>query len=265
MRAVVFDFFGTLTDPSAEAGRRESFLAAATALGVPADQFWTAMSASFPERIVGRFGGTRETLRAMARRCGNDPDEQQLDAAVTAQRAGAERVRPPRPGALRLLGTLRAAGFRLGLLSDCSSELCEAWAGTPYAPLIDAAVFSWQEGLRKPDPRLYATVSGRLGVPPAECWYVGDGGSREHDGARRAGMRPVLVTNEAHPEAAGLRSDPDAYRPELVIADLVDLSELVFGHGEAPLRHGGAGLQPVVRPALPHAYDASSAHTRPAR
>ncbi len=78
------------------------------------------------------------------------------------------------------------------------------------------AVFSWQEGYRKPDPRLYATVSRRLGVPAAESWYVGDGGSREHEGARRAGMRPVLVTNAAHPEAAGLRADPDPYRPDLI-------------------------------------------------
>jgi putative hydrolase of the HAD superfamily len=265
MRAVVFDFFGTLTDPSAEAGRRASFGATAAALGVPPDRFWAEMSATYPERIIGRFGDTRETLRAVARRCGPEPAEHRLDAAVTAQRAGAERVRPPRPGALELLGTLRAAGFRLGLLSDCSSELCEAWAGTPYADLLDVAVFSWQEGCRKPDPRLYATVSRRLGVPPTECWYVGDGGGRELDGARRAGMRPVLITNAAYPESAGLRADPDPYRPDLVIADLVDLEALIAGHGETPLRHDGAGFAPTVRRALPRACDASSAHTRPAR
>jgi len=227
VRAIVFDFFGTLTDPGAEAGRRDSFTATAAALGVPAERFWSAMSASFPERIVGRYGGTRETLRRIARECGADPDESDLAAAVAAQHAGAVRVRPPRPGALGLLDRLRAGGYRLGLISDCSSELCEAWPETPYAPRIDAAVFSWHEGYRKPDLRLYAAVSARLGVSAAQCWYVGDGGSREHDGARRAGMHPILVTNRAHPDAASRRTDPDPYTPPLTIPDLTALPDLI--------------------------------------
>jgi putative hydrolase of the HAD superfamily len=227
MRAVVFDFFGTLTDPGAEADRRATFAVTAAALGVPTDRFWAAMTASFPDRIVGRYGDTRATMMAIARQCGVEPDGSRLDAAVAAQRAGAERVRPPRPGALGLLDRLRADGFRLGLISDCSSELCEAWATTPYAARIDAAVFSWQEGYRKPDPRLYATVAGRLGVAAAECWFVGDGGSRELHGARRAGMRPVLVTNVGYPGADAFRTDPDAYRPEHAIDELDELPALL--------------------------------------
>jgi putative hydrolase of the HAD superfamily len=227
VRAVVFDFFGTLSDPRAESGRQAAFGATAAALGIPADRFWAAMAASYPERIVGHFGGTRDTLTAIARRCGVAPTDDQLDAAVAVQEAGAERVRPPRPGALELLDRLRVDGFRLGLISDCSSELCEAWPTTPYAPRIDVPVFSWREGCRKPDPRLYAAAATRLGVPASECWYVGDGGSREHDGARRAGMRPVLVTNAAFPEARGFRTDPDTYRPDAVIDDLAELAALL--------------------------------------
>ena len=227
MRAIIFDFFGTLTDPRAESGRRTAFEATAAALGVPAARFWAAMGASYPERIVGRYGGTRSTLAAIARQCGATPSDDQLDAAVAVQAAGAERVRPPRPGALELLDRVRADGFLIGLLSDCSSELCEAWPTTPYARRIDVPVFSWRERCHKPDQRLYAAVAERLQVPPAECWYVGDGGSREHDGARRAGMRPVLVTNAAYPGVGGLRSDPDGYRPDAVIDDLAGLPTLL--------------------------------------
>jgi putative hydrolase of the HAD superfamily len=227
MRAIVFDFFGTLTDPSAEAGRQSAYAGTAAALGIDADEFWAAMAASFPERIIGRYGDTRATLRAIAHRCDAEPSELDLDAAVAAQYAASALVRPPRPGVLALLDRLRADGYRLGLISDCSSELYEAWPETPYAPRIDAPVFSWHEGYRKPDQRLYAAVSARLGVKPADCWYVGDGGSREHEGARRAGMRPILVTNAAHPGAAALRHDPDAYRPELVVAELDELPNLI--------------------------------------
>jgi putative hydrolase of the HAD superfamily len=227
VRGIVFDFFGTLTDPSAETLRAGAFAATAAALGVPAERFHAAMVDSFPKRIVGAYGGTRETLLAMTRACGVEPDRDRLDQAVATHRDGAQRLRTPRPEAFAVLDHLRALDYRLGLLSDCSSELCEAWPATGYAARIDAPVFSWQEGLRKPDPRLYATVAARLGVPAEECWFVGDGGSREHDGARRAGMRPVLVTNVAWPGASDRRDDPDSYLPEHRIDDLDGLIRLL--------------------------------------
>ncbi|AEV88639.1 putative HAD-hydrolase [Actinoplanes sp. SE50] len=227
MRAIVFDFFGTLTDPAAENDRLATFAATASRLGVPVDRFVAAMTESFGRRATGVYGSTRDTLRAMAQACDADPSEERLTAAVATHHAGAETVRRPRPEAIRVLGQLRARGYRLGLLSDCSSELCEAWPDTPYAPMIDTPVFSWREGCRKPDPRLYAAVAARLDVAPAECWFVGDGGSREHDGARRAGMRPILVTNAAYPGVGELRTDPDTYVPDHQIPDLSALPALL--------------------------------------
>ncbi len=241
MRAIVFDFFGTLTDPAAEVGRLDTFAATAAALGAPVDRFCAAMVGAFPERITGVHGDTRATLREMARRCGIEPSDRRLDDAVAAQHRGAELMRRPRSGALSVLDTLRARGFLLGVLSDCSSELCEGWPATAFAARIDAAVFSWREGYRKPDTRLYATVAARLAVPASACWYVGDGGSRELQGARSAGMRPVLLTNAGHPGASVYRDDPDTYRPELRIADIVDVLDLV--EAPAPAEESGAAVE----------------------
>ncbi|WP_432972664.1 HAD family hydrolase [Dactylosporangium sp. CA-233914] len=226
MRAVVFDFFGTLTDPGIEGGRRDAAAVTAAALGVPAAAFWAAMVASFTERITGVHGGTRDVLREMARRCGVEPGEVRLDAAVEAHHHGSVPLWKPRPGALELLAALRGRGLRLAVLSDCGAELCQGWAGTPYAPLVDATVFSWQEGTRKPDPRLYAAAAERLRTAADECWYVGDGGSREHQGALAAGMRPVLVTNAGYPGAGRHRDDPDPYVPADLIDDLPQLLAL---------------------------------------
>jgi putative hydrolase of the HAD superfamily len=125
---------------------------------------------------------------------------------------------------LPVLDLLRASGFRLGLISDCSSELVEDWAATEFAARIDAPVFSWQEGYRKPDPRLYATASARLGVPPDACWYVGDGGSREFQGALAAGMHPI-------PAAAAHRTDPDTLVPDRTVDDLTELPALMIDRG----------------------------------
>lgn len=226
MRAVIFDFFGTLTEPSAERLRRQVYAATGEALGIDGATFYDAMAASFPERITGVHGDTRATLDAIARRCGATPSATQLDEAVRRHLAGSARLRTPRKGAVETLTALRSRGLALGLISDCSSELCEAWDETPFAALIDAPIFSWSQGYRKPDQRLYATAAARLGVAPAHCWYVGDGASREHWGAARAGMRPVLVHN---PGVAHLRDDPDDHRPDQVVTELTALLPLVEG------------------------------------
>ena len=97
------------------------------------------------------------------------------------------------------------------------------WSPNAFVPLV----LSWQERCRKPDPRLYATAARRLGVGPGECWYAGDGGGRELTGARRAGMRPVLVTNAGVPGAARHRVDPGDVAWEYTVDDLTGLLPLL--------------------------------------
>jgi putative hydrolase of the HAD superfamily len=227
LRAIVFDFFGTLTDPTRESGRRTAYNATARVIGIPGEKFWQAVTDSYTERATGVLGGTTETLTELARRCGFEPSAQTIADAARTHYEGARYVQGPRSGVLEVLATLRKRGFALGLLSDCSSELCEMWTETPYAPFIDATTFSWAEGYRKPDLRGFLTAAARLGVDPSQCWFVGDGGSREMSGAQRAGMRPVLVTNEKYADHAQYRDDPDAFIPADVIADITDLTDLV--------------------------------------
>jgi putative hydrolase of the HAD superfamily len=226
-RAVVFDFFGTLTDPGNEHRRRAVYDAIAAVLGIASGRFWEAVTGSFTERATGVLGDTPSTLREMAARCGTTPSAHVLDEAVTTHRTGATALHEPRPGALDVLTTLRARGFRIAVLSDCSSELCEAWDELPYAELVDATVLSWRVGYRKPDPRGYRAAAEALGVAPEECWFVGDGGSRELHGAAGAGMTPVLVANTAHPDHARYRDDPDAFVPDHVVDDLDAVPDLL--------------------------------------
>lgn len=230
---VVFDFFGTLTDPDEEENRRAVYDATAVALGVPTDEFWTKVTASFTERATGVCGGTRTTLQAIAQRCGAEPTEQQLDRAVETHHEGARRLHTARPGAIDLVRGLRARGFRLALLSDCSSELCELWPSTPFAEHFEATVFSWAEGYRKPDPRGFAKAARLLGLHPQDCWFVGDGGSGELTGALAAGMRPVLVTNAAYPRHAQYRDNADAFVPGDTVDEITDLLDLIGEPAEA--------------------------------
>ena len=49
-------------------------------------------------------------------------------------------------------------------------------------------------GCVKPERAIYENCLEKLGLPAAECLFVGDGGSNELVGARDVGMSTVLVS-----------------------------------------------------------------------
>jgi putative hydrolase of the HAD superfamily len=99
----------------------------------------------------------------------------------------------PVDGALSLLADLRARGLRLGLISNCSSEVGELWEESAFASRFDVVVLSAIEGVQKPDARIFRLALERLGVEAGETIFVGDGEAGELPGAAAVGMRAVLL------------------------------------------------------------------------
>ena len=191
--AVVFDFYGTLTPVSPADLWTEHISRLAAAFGVAPQDLARVLDETYPERFVGALGDARQTLRALAGRLGVQVSDQRLDEAARLRQEIQESGFRLRPETLPVIGQLRERGLRTGLVSDCTSELPDAWPRLPVSALIDAPVFSCVEGMRKPDPRLFRTVAARLGADPAACLYVGDGGGRELTGSAAVGMRAVLL------------------------------------------------------------------------
>jgi putative hydrolase of the HAD superfamily len=209
MTAVVFDFFGTLTPVSPPQIWADNSAQLADALGVPAAALLQALDETFPERISGDFGDVWQTLAILAARLGAHLGDGQLDRAVQIRREMQESMFTFRPEAVPVLRRLREQGLRIGLVSDCTTELPDAWPRLPVAALVDAPVFSCVERTRKPDPRLFHKVAADLTVAPAQCLYIGDGGGRELTGATEVGMRAVLLAGpDWHPHGARDR-EPD--------------------------------------------------------
>jgi len=148
---------------------------------------------TFPDRISGTLGGVRQTMQALADRLGITLTGIQLDDASRTRRRLQEAMFSLRPEALKVLARLRQRGLKIGLVSDCTQELPDAWPRLPLAAAVDAPVFSCMEGTRKPDPRLFRKVAADLAADPAQCLYVGDGGGDELAGASSVGMRAVLL------------------------------------------------------------------------
>lgn len=221
MHAVIFDFYGTLTPVSPPEAWASNAARLAAAMGVPADAVSKALDDSFPERITGALGNVRQSMQVLAGRLGIELSDEQLDEVIRIRREVQESMFTLRPEVRPVIGKLRDRGLKIGLLSDCTSELPDAWPRLPVAGLIDAPVFSCAERTRKPDPRLFRKVAADLAAEPARCVYVGDGGGHELSGASGVGMRAVLL---AGPDwQHGRPHDPEVGWTGLRISSLTEL------------------------------------------
>ena len=193
-RAVLFDLFHTLVTvpPPSLADERS----VPEILGVPPEE-WQRLY--YDEDVIGRcLGRVRDSVEAMRMVTHLiDPTvkEDQILAAVESRRRRFEMgfVRVEH-SILAALENLRAAGIRTAIVSDAGADDVESWPLCPLNSRIEATIFSYEVGYRKPDPRIYRRALSALGVSAEDAIFVGDGGSDEHTGARAVGLRTVLVT-----------------------------------------------------------------------
>jgi putative hydrolase of the HAD superfamily len=197
--AVVFDLWGTLV-PFPHATWDRVLAQTAMALGAGLADFLTAWRADYANRAVGEL---ESSLRRVCQQAGVVPDNARIRRAMEIRRTALTDMFQPRPDAAPTLRQLQARGYRVGLLTNCTSEIPQLWQRSPLSPLVDATVFSCAEGLRKPDLAVYELAAARLGVDPADCVFVGDGADTELDGASAAGMHAILLrAGDTHPPEA---------------------------------------------------------------
>jgi len=103
------------------------------------------------------------------------------------------------------LAGLRERGLRLGVVSNWDTRLRGIAAGLGLDRLVDFVVISAEAGVRKPDPRIFEAALARAGVRADEAIHVGDLPDEDVEGARRAGLRSVLIerTKGLVPAGAG--------------------------------------------------------------
>jgi putative hydrolase of the HAD superfamily len=115
------------------------------------------------------------------------------------------------PDAIPVLQDLRERGYKIGLVSNWDGSLaatCSELGLTPYIDYVgDSTVF----GQAKPAPAFFLHVLDQLGVPPEAAFHVGDHYDADVEGARAAGITPILIDIFGHEErtceyrATGLR------------------------------------------------------------
>jgi putative hydrolase of the HAD superfamily len=146
-------------------------------------------------RCVGRIHDDVEAMTLIARSLDPAVTDEKILAAVASRRRRFETALVGIETAiLAALDRLAAAGVRTALVSDAGADDVASWKRSPLRERLNAVVFSYELGVRKPDPRIYRHALDALDARPEDTVFVGDGGSDEHRGARAVGMRSVLVT-----------------------------------------------------------------------
>jgi putative hydrolase of the HAD superfamily len=92
------------------------------------------------------------------------------------------------------LAALRAAGLRIGLVSNSSRDVREF--ADHHGLDVDAGISSFHHGRTKPHASIFRAVLDLIGVEPAEAVMVGDTIADDIEGALALGMRAILLDRE---------------------------------------------------------------------
>lgn len=91
------------------------------------------------------------------------------------------------------LDELRRRGYRLAVISNADGRVEALLESVGLGSHFEFVIDSHQVGIEKPDPRIFHIGAERMGIRPEEAVYVGDIYEIDVQGARAAGMRPVLI------------------------------------------------------------------------
>jgi HAD superfamily hydrolase (TIGR01549 family) len=139
----------------------------------------------FTERIIEGMGGSGDTYAAAAEMTANWEHARHFELFGD--------VRPA-------LAALRAAGIKLGLLSNTERDLGLFVAHHDLE--VDAVLTSRLHGKTKPHETIFRRMLELLDVLAVDAVMVGDTIEDDVEGARAVGMRAILVDREClYPEA----------------------------------------------------------------
>ncbi|WP_445525908.1 HAD family hydrolase [Streptomyces cyslabdanicus] len=90
----------------------------------------------------------------------------------------------PYPDAREVLRTLRERGVGVGVVSNIGWDLRPVFRAHGLDAYVDTYALSYEHGVQKPDPRLFALACAALDADPKDVLMVGD--SRPADGGASA-------------------------------------------------------------------------------
>jgi putative hydrolase of the HAD superfamily len=199
VKAVVFDFYGTLAE-TPDWGPSWTDLVAAVGYELPddvRDRWWNdgIDGTEHDEHSQSRdhyVAWQQARIRGMLVDCGV-PAEIQDELIMRVRDIGAHRRMRAYEEVPEVLAELRARGLTVVICSNWDWDLAEAVEASGLDGSFDGMISSAWVGARKPHRRIYDAVLDLAEVAPADALFVGDTWSCDVEGPRAAGFEPVYV------------------------------------------------------------------------
>jgi putative hydrolase of the HAD superfamily len=196
IKAIVSDFGGVLTTPLVQ-----SFMAFQDETGISTENLGKAMQAATeangenPLFMLERGEITEETFldhlsAGLEPLIGHPPHLHRFKEIYF-------EALHPNPEMIDLMRELKAAGYRMAMLTNNVREWEPLWRSMlPVDEIFETVVDSGFVGCRKPESKIYQLTLGRLGLPAESCLFVDDV-EVNCEGARKAGMSAVHFCDNA--------------------------------------------------------------------
>ncbi len=191
IKAVVFDMFETLV--SLFEGRSYFGEHIAADVGCDPEVFRREWHKIEHDRSIGTYT-IEEGLEIVLKELGIYSEDKVRLAAQKRIENLEDTFAALQDDTIRLLEELKKRGIKIGLITNTFSDERDQIKKSRLYPYFDVALISYEQGICKPDPEIFARMTDKLGVSADECLYVGDGGSNELYASREAGMHPVQCT-----------------------------------------------------------------------
>lgn len=204
--AIGFDLFNTLltVHPDAMADAQERQMRVLQLEGIEVDP--TAFRDAYVEAAItflkeahreGRETHNRFWVAAALEGLGTSlaPEDPRVDRAVDAYFSAFYDHCQLVPGVKELLGELTGR-YPLGMLTNFTHPpaVLKIIDLLELNPFFQTVLISGELGYRKPHPCVFARLVEDLGVPADQILFVGDDLDADVQGARDAGLHPVLTT-----------------------------------------------------------------------
>lgn len=199
LRAIFFDFGGTLAGALADLGPLYREASIRSGVEVPWDRFLEEVGRTWKElwpqaaALVDQTPSFLDLVHhtALERAGATGP----LPTMVREVRdeALAPKWHPPFPETDEVLRVLRDRGYALHLLSNNTDWLPRVVQNLGWTDLFGSITFSQEVGAEKPDPRSFELALQRAGCVASEALHVGDLWVADYQGARKVGMQALWL------------------------------------------------------------------------
>ncbi len=188
IKAVIFDMFETLVTlftGSVYMGRE-----IAAEIGLSEPKFREIWDTTDEARTLGKR--TLESVIEEVLTVNNCYSEELFERIITKRkRMIRESFEHIHPEIIPLFKWFKEQNIKIGLITNCFFEERDIIKNSVFFEYFDVMCMSCELGIKKPDIRIFQKCMKDLGLEPAECLYVGDGGSLELETAKSVGMHPL--------------------------------------------------------------------------